>query len=135
MTKKLGSLFAAFSAILAFGLFAGCEHSSSGDGGGDGGGSGGGNNSSVVGSWTVTGWEGGGPNGYVFTFNNDGTFKLGHRPGTYTVNGKKITGSGDNPSVGKFDIDFTVSGNTFSGEFIEHWHTPYKHVAVTAAKQ
>ena len=132
MIKKFLSIFTAFAAVLSIGLFTGCEHS----GGSDSGSGGGGNNSSVVGNWTVTSWEGSGkPNGFVFTFNSDGTFALGHRPGTYTVKGSKITGSGTNPGSGAFDIDFTISGNTFTGEFIEHWHSPYKHVAVTAVKQ
>jgi hypothetical protein len=125
--KKILSIFAAFAAIISLGLFTGCE--------GGGGGDGGGGNNSVVGSWTVTGWEGGGANGYVFTFNSDGTFKLGHRPGTYSVNGNKISGKGNNPGVGAFDIEFTVSGDTFTGLFIEHWHSPYKRVDVSAKKQ
>ena len=81
-------------------------------------------------------------------FKADGSFSLekgnpgnfGSRPGTYKMNGKKITGTGTNPSapgsVKTYSIDFTVEGNTLSGTFHEDWGNPGgKTLTVVAVKQ
>jgi len=136
MIRKLFYSLAAVA--VAFALPTGCEKS----GGGNkdsGGGGGGGGNSSVVGLWNVTSWRdpADGTNnantGFTFTFNSDGSFAFRGVPaGSYSTSGNKITGSGST-AVGKFDINFTVSGKTLDGGFYEHWAK--KTVGVTAVKQ
>jgi hypothetical protein len=56
-----------------------------------------------------------------------------HCSGTYTQSGTSVTGTGVNPGVGDLDIEATLSadGNTMEYDFIEHWHTPYKHNVYT----
>ena len=110
---------------------AGCE---------DGGGSSGGGGGSVVGTWAVK--QGTTPsstdpdtfwvfydNG-TFTYFNDSSLSSEHLSGTYTQDGSHFFGPFTNPGVGEGEIDGTVNddGETFQMEFIEHWHSPYKHV-------
>ncbi len=105
-------------------LFSGCDD---GDSGG----------SSVVGTWS------GGGDG-VTVFNSDGTWAeyndsaatQRHLGGTYTTSGNSFSGTGNNPGVGDLDIEGTVSddGKTLSMDFIEHWHSPYKHNPATLTR-
>lgn len=100
----------------------------------DGGDSGGG---SLVGTW------GAGGDGRT-VFSSDGTWAeyddaaLTHRHlgGTYTQSGNTFSGSGSNPGVGDLDIEGTISddGNTVQMDFIEHWHSPYKHNPATLTR-
>lgn len=102
-------------------FFAACGSSSSDDDGGGGG-------SGAVGSWKCTSFEGNPNSGFYWHFMEDGTLYLnessspgGARTGTYSVSGNHITGNGNNPGVGTFNISFTISGNTFTGIFHEDW--------------
>ena len=117
----------------------GCEKA--GGEGSSGSSGGGGGSSSAVGSWKCTSFEGNPNSGFYWHFNSDGSFTLnqstsngGGRCGSYNVSGNRITGNGTNPGVGTFEIDFTLSGNTFTGDFFEHWGGG-KHVPITAVRQ
>ena len=122
----------AVMAVAALGLCTGCE----GDGGGDGGGS-----SSVVGRWQLT--NSGGETTW-WQFNEDGTFVMyndsgfasKHLWGTFSQDGSKVKGPFTNPGVGEGEIDATVSedGKSLNLDFIEHWHSPYKHVPHSGPK-
>jgi len=161
MTRKLILPFAAAAVAMMFALSTGCEKTGGGSGGGNSGGGnsggggggnsggsgGGGGNNAAVGSWKVTNFVD--PlsgiddhnTGFYWNFRNDGSFSLDHtpgwqgcRPGTYTVSGNSINGSGNNPGVGKYDIKFTMSGNNLEGNFIEHWG-PNKTIKIKAVKE
>ena len=135
--NKIISLIIGITAC--FVVFTGCEKSGSDDSSGS--------SSSVVGHWKVTHFvdpiskNDDTNTGFYWHFNDDGTCSLnnsstthGHRTGTYKVSGNKITGSGTNPGVGSYDINFTVEGNSLSGGFVEHWGDN-KTIAVVAVKQ
>lgn len=117
----------------------GCDSGGGDDGGGDGGGSKGG---SVVGQWAVISQEDGGQTWWQFT--SDGNFAMydnadftaKHLGGTYVQKGDKVTGPFTNPGVGTGEIDATVinDGKTLQLDFIEHWHSPYKHVPLVGTK-
>ena len=131
MIKK-AILSLAAAAVCAFCFTTGCESSGNKSDSGSG-------NSKAVGSWKTTAFvEPNGSNnpntGFFWNFRADGSFDLSGRPGTYTVSGNSINGSGNNPGVGKFDIRFTMNGNTLTGDFIEHWG-PNKTIKITAVKQ
>ena len=128
----------AIAALAGFALLAlsGCDDGGGGDGGGT---------SSVVGKWEL--YEGTSVSGAPaewWQFNEDGTFAYfnnsdftsKHLGGTYSQDGKKVTGTFTNPGVGEGEIDVTLSddGKTMQLDFIEHWHSPYKHVAWTGVK-
>ena len=120
--------------LVAAALFSGCE-SGGGDGGGGGGGNGGG---SVAGTWSLTN---GGSTWYIL-FASDGSWLISDTPdggsrrvyGSYTVDGDSVRGSMTNPGVGTGEIAATISGDSISLDFIEHWHTPYKHVPDTGTR-
>lgn len=102
---------------------------------GSGGGSGG---NSAVGTWS-----GGGDGRTVFYADgtwaefNDAELTQRHLGGTYSQSGNSVSGTGNNPGVGDLDIEGTVSddGNTMQLDFIEHWHSPYKHNPATLTRQ
>ena len=91
---------------------------------------------SVVGRWGMVSQEDGGQTWWqfnedgTFTMFNDEGFSSPHLRGTYTQDGNKVTGPFHNPNVGDGDIDATLSedGNALNLDFIEHWHSPSKHV-------
>lgn len=115
--------------LVAAALVSGCE-----SGGGDGGSGGG----SVVGTWSLTN----GGSTWFILFAEDGSWLIsdtadGSRRrvyGSYTVDGDAVRGSMTNPGVGTGEIAATISGDSISLDFIEHWHTPYKHVAYTGTR-
>ena len=102
------------------------------DSGGDSGGG------SAVGTWS-----GGGDGRTVFSSDgtwaeyNDAGLTARHLGGTYTQSGNSVSGTGSNPGVGDLDIEGTVSddGKTMQLDFIEHWHSPYKHNPATLTRQ
>lgn len=126
---------AAMMMVAALGLVTGCES----DGGGGGGSSGGG---SVVGRWELTSQADGGKTWWAFNEDgsyvmyNDSGFSSKHLAGTYTQDGKSVKGPFSNPGVGDGEIDATVSddGKSLQLDFIEHWHSPYKHVPLAGPK-
>ncbi|MCL1910050.1 MAG: hypothetical protein FWG05_03845 [Kiritimatiellaeota bacterium] len=77
-------------------------------------------------------------------FREDGKFSLNSssawtdsRGGTYKVSGNKITGNGSNasaPSPQTMQINFTINGNTLTGNFHEDWGGG-KNITVEATKQ
>ena len=115
--------------LVAAALVSGCE-----SGGGDGGSGGG----SVVGTWSLTN---GGSTWYIL-FAADGSWLISDTAdgssrrvfGSYTMSGDSISGSMTNPGVGSGEIAATISGDSISLDFIEHWHTPYKHVPYTGTR-
>lgn len=119
----------------------GCE-SDGGDDDGGGGQSGG----SVVGTWEMNeGSADTGANVSWWVFNADGTMTMydnagltaKHISGTFTQDGNKVTGPFRNPGVGDGELDCTLSddGKTMQMDFIEHWHSPYKHVPYFGTKK
>ena len=122
------------SALLTFAFaFAGCE-----SGGSDNSSSSSSSSNSFVGGWKLTS---GSSVWYLYVY-ADGSCKLcdsadeskAHLTGTYSVSGSTLTGAMKNPGVGDAEIVATLSSGTMSLDFIEHWHTPYKHIAYTGAK-
>ena len=119
--------------LAATALLAGCESGGDDDGGSNGSGGG-----SVVGTWSLTN---GGSTWYIL-FATDGSWMISDTAdgsqrrvyGSYTFNGDAISGSMTNPGVGSGEIAATISGDSISLDFIEHWHTPYKHVAYTGTR-
>ena len=107
-----------------------------GCGGGDGGGGDGGGD--FVGQWHVSGSQG----NYYVTFNDDGSVIMADEPnggphlaGTYSVSGDTASGPLNNPGVGEAEFIATLTGdNTMDFEFIEHWHSPYKHVPLAGTR-
>ena len=133
-TKLTATLM--MSALLAFAFaFVGCE-----SGGSDSNSSSNSSSSSndFVGGWKLTS---GSSVWYLYVY-TDGSCKLcdsadeskPHLSGTYSVSGSTFTGNMTNPGVGEAQIVASLSSGTMSLDFIEHWHTPYKHIAYTGAK-
>jgi hypothetical protein len=130
--RGCGLLGMAVAAALWFGT--GCEQ----DGGGDS------DNSAFVGTWLVTKYDDS-PSSSYYVFNQDGTFyktRSGEPPngnvhlrGVYGVDGGTLKGSFTNPGVGSGEIVATIKNGTMEIDFIEHWHTPYKHVRCVGVKQ
>ncbi len=94
---------------------------------------------SVVGTWSFNDApDGSGGWNSWWVFQPDGRFimyddpglKAFHLDGTYQQDGLKVTGDFVNPRVGTGEIDATLNaqGTRMELDFIEHWHTPYKHV-------
>jgi hypothetical protein len=134
MRKSMG--FGKVVALLALviGLGTGCE-----DGGGDSG------TGAFEGTWLVTKNDDS-PTSSYYVFSPDGTFyktRSGEPPngsvhlsGRYSVDGGTLRGDFRNPGVGTGEIVATIkSGGTMEMDFIEHWHTPYKHVPCTGVKE
>ena len=137
--------FAAAALLLPFALAAGCEDHH-GDGSGPvaaGGGSedrgGGSENGFLVGTWKLVGNDG---SFWFAHFAADGSWSISDDAagaarrvyGTYSAKGASFSGPMVNPNAGDGEIKGTVDGGTMSLDFIEHWHTPYKHVPYTGTK-
>ena len=131
-TKLTATLM--MSALLTFAFaFAGCE-----SGGSDSSSSSSSSSNSFVGGWKLTS---GSSVWYLYVY-ADGSCRLcdtasessPHLTGTYSVSGSTLTGNMTNPGVGEAQIVASLSSGTMSLDFIEHWHTPYKHIAYTGAK-
>jgi len=114
---------------------AGCSGSDDGDDGD----SAGGGNSRFVGTWALT--QGAGVSWYLI-FNSDGSWLISDTAdgsarrvyGTYTVDGNTAAGPMVNPGTGEGEIVASLDGDVLSLDFIEYWHTPYKHVPYTGTK-
>ncbi len=123
--------------LAAAALISGCE-SGGGDGDGGNGGGGGSGGGAAVGTWSLTN---GGSTWYIL-FAADGSWLISDTAdgssrrvfGSYTMSGDSISGSMTNPGVGSGEIAATISGDSISLDFIEHWHTPYKHVPYTGTR-
>ena len=119
--------------VIPLGL-AGCSDSDDGDGD-----SGGSDNSKFVGTWALS--QGGGTLWYII-FNSDNSWLISDTAdgsarrvyGTYTVDGNTAAGPMVNPGTGTGEIVATLSGDTMNLDFVEYWHSPYKHVPYTGVK-
>lgn len=93
----------------------------------------------IVGTWKLA-TPGAAP--WFAHFASDGSWKITDDQagakrrvyGSYNVSGSAFKGSMTNPGIGDGEINGTITGNTMSMDFIEHWHTPYKHVPYTGSK-
>ncbi len=93
---------------------------------------------SIVGVWKLSGAGG----TWYAHFGSDGTWKISDDAegsarrvyGNYTVSGGSFKGDMENPGVGEGEISGTFQDGTMAMDFVEHWHTPYKHVAYTGPK-
>ena len=54
--------------------------------------------------------------------------------GDYSQNGGSFKGSMVNPGVGDGEIEGSVKDGAMTFDFIEHWHTPYKHNVYSGVK-
>lgn len=98
----------------------------------------GGNSASLVGTWSL---RNGGSTWYIH-FGSDNNWKITDDAagqarrvfGTYSVSGNSFSGPMQNPGTGKGEIRGTVDGSSMTLDFIEHWHTPYKHVPYVGTK-
>jgi hypothetical protein len=132
MGKWVCRLGIAALSLVTMAFVSGCEDDDNGSGGGN-----------VVGNWELR-QSSGGDNVSWWKFNSDGTMgsyddpglNALHFSGTYKQSGNKVTGSFTNPGVGEGEIDCTVSadGTTMEMDFIEHWHSPYKHVPYSGTR-
>ena len=119
-------------------LFSGCSDSDSDDGDSSGD-SAGGSNSKFVGTWALS--QGAGTAWYII-FKSDNSWLISDTAdgsavrvfGTYSVDGNTAAGPMQNPGVGTGEIVAVLNGSTIALDFIEHWHSPYKHVPYTGTK-
>ena len=96
---------------------------------------------SVVGTWQVQ-FPGDPPVFWVFGADgswdqfDDAALQGRHLGGTYVQTGNAFSGPCANPGVGQCDIEGTISedGQTIAVDFIEHWHSPSKHVPLSGAR-
>ena len=104
-----------------------------------GGGSDDNGDSQFVGTWLLSGGE----TPWYMHFREDGTWNItteksgaGQKVyGTYSVSGSTARGPMTNPRVGVGEIVATMTGkDSFDLDFIEHWHSPYKHVPYKGTK-
>lgn len=93
----------------------------------------------IVGSWSLTNNEGA---TWYIHFKSDGTYRItddaagndNHVYGTYSYSNGSFSGPMTNPGVGTGEIKGTISGDSITLDFIEHWHTPHKTVPHTGSK-
>ncbi len=132
--RRLARGMGCVAVVAAMGLTTACEKN-----GGDGDKSSGG---SVVGQWAAVNQADQGKTWWkfnadgTFAMYDDGAFARRHLGGTFSQDGKSVKGPFTNPRVGEGEIDATISddGKALQIDFIEHWHSPYKHVPISATK-
>ena len=123
-----------FLLIVSLGL-AGC--SSSGSSSGSNGSTNAG--SEFVGSWAMS--DSSGSTFYLYIESNN-TFVIAdvpdknrvHMSGTWSVSNGTFKGPFTNPGVGSGDLVITIANGVLSVDFIEHWHSPDKHISFTGRK-
>ena len=104
---------------------------------------GGGGSGSIAGTWKLTAISEG-ESGYWFVhFADDGSWQITddaegkertRAKGDYTTSGDSFKGSMVNPGVGDGEIEGKVTNGAMTFDFIEHWHTPYKHNVYSGVK-
>lgn len=57
-----------------------------------------------------------------------------HFSGTWSVTNGTFRGPFTNPGVGNGDLVCTIANGVMTVDFIEHWHSPDKHVPYTGRK-
>jgi len=123
-----------FLLIVSLGL-AGCSSggSSSGSSGSTNAGS------EFVGSWAMS--DSSGSTFYLYIESNN-TFVIAdvpdknrvHMSGTWSVTNGTFKGPFTNPGVGSGDLVITIANGVMTVDFIEHWHSPDKHISFTGRK-
>ncbi len=94
--------------------------------------------SDLVGTWRLVN----GDSAWYIHFADDGTWRITDDRegeslrvhGTYTVDSGKFSGPMTNPGVGTGMISGTFSGGAIVLDFVEYWHSPYKHVPYTGSR-
>ncbi len=97
------------------------------------------NNKGIVGKWVLST---SGQSPWYIHFNSDGTWRITDDSagtalrvyGNYSTSGDLFSGNMTNPGVGTGEIKGSISGSAITLDFIEHWHTPYKHVPYSGSK-
>ena len=115
---------------------AGCSGGGSSNGGGSGSSGAG---SEFVGSWAMS--DSSGSTFYLYIESNN-TFVIAdvpdknrvHMSGTWSVSNGVFKGPFENPGVGSGDLVITIANGVLSVDFIEHWHSPDKHISFTGRK-
>ena len=100
--------------------------------------------SKFVGSWALhNGNSSSGPITSYLHFETNKSYVMSDGPdknhphvtGTWSVTGDTLNGPGNNPGVGSCEVVCTVDGNSvIHVDFIEHWHSPYKHIPFSGSK-
>ena len=119
--------------LLPLAFAAGCEDGHHGGGG----------SSSIAGTWKLTAISEG-ESGYWFVhFADDGSWRITddaegkertRAKGDYTTSGDSFKGSMVNPGVGDGEIECEITNGAMTFDFIEHWHSPYKHNVYSGVK-
>jgi hypothetical protein len=132
--KRVGILLGLFLLIVSLGLV-GCNSggSSSGSNGSTNAGS------EFVGSWALS--DSSGTDFYLYIESNN-TFVIAdvpdknrvHMSGTGSVANGTFKGPFENPGVGTGDLVCTIANGVMTVDFIEHWHSPDKHIPFTGRK-
>ena len=103
----------------------------------------GGSSSSIAGTWKLTAISEGESGFWFVHFADDGTWRITddaagrertRAKGDYSQNGGSFKGSMVNPGVGDGEIEGSVKDGAMTFDFIEHWHTPYKHNVYSGVK-
>ena len=136
--KRVGILLGLFWLIVSLGLV-GCN--SGGSSSGSSSGSNGSTNagSEFVGSWAMS--DSSGSTFYLYIESNN-TFVIAdvpdknrvHMSGTWSVSNGTFKGPFENPGVGSGDLVITIANGVMTVDFIEHWHSPDKHISFTGRK-
>ena len=95
--------------------------------------------SEFVGSWAMS--DSSGSTFYLYIESNN-TFVIAdvpdknrvHMSGTWSVSNGTFKGPFENPGVGSGDLVITIANGVLSVDFIEHWHSPDKHISFTGRK-
>jgi hypothetical protein len=95
--------------------------------------------SEFVGSWAMS--DSSGSTFYLYIESNN-TFVIAdvpdknrvHMSGTWSVSNGTFKGPFTNPGVGSGDLVITIANGVLSVDFIEHWHSPDKHISFTGRK-
>ena len=96
--------------------------------------------SGLVGTWKLTAKDG---SSWYVHFKDDGSWQItddaegngrARAKGDYSTSGDSFKGSMVNPGVGDGEIEGTVKNGAMTFDFIEHWHSPYKHNVYSGVK-
>ena len=96
--------------------------------------------SEFVGSWALS--DSTGTITFYLYIESNNTFVIAdvpdksrvHLSGTWSVTNGTFRGPFTNPGVGTGDLVCTIANGVMSVDFIEHWHSPDKHIPFTGRK-
>jgi hypothetical protein len=126
-------LWTALLALVIPLAFTGCG------GGSDSGGGGSGGSGKFVGTWQLTQVDDGTTMFAIFAADGSTVFARNASgssvamSGTYTVDGNTAVGP-LHGAPGEAELSAVIDGDAISYDFIEHWHSPYKHNRYTGSK-